>query len=70
MDKPLTVDQAKEIAQSFLQAYYQHFDNGARENLQSLYVTNLYNLYNYIVLQLKLCIVFLGTRCRNITINI
>lgn len=40
MDKPLTVDQAKEIAQSFLQAYYQHFDNGPRENLQSLYVTH------------------------------
>lgn len=39
MDKPLTIETAKEIAHSFLQAYYQHFDNGPRDNLVSLYVS-------------------------------
>ena len=38
MDKPLTYDQAKEISHSFLQTYYQSFDNGPRDNLMALYV--------------------------------
>lgn len=31
MDRPLTVDYAKEIAQAFVQTYYQNFDNGPRK---------------------------------------
>jgi hypothetical protein len=38
MDKPLTVEYAKEIANAFIQTYYQSFDNGPRENLSALYV--------------------------------
>lgn len=38
MDRPLTADYAKEIANAFVQTYYQSFDNGPRENLSSLYV--------------------------------
>ena len=38
MDRPLTPEYAKEIADAFVQAYYQSFDNGPRENLTSLYV--------------------------------
>ena len=38
MDRPLTPEYAKEIANAFIQTYYQSFDNGPRENLSSLYV--------------------------------
>jgi hypothetical protein len=38
MDKPLTVEYAKEIGNAFIQTYYQSFDNGPRENLSALYV--------------------------------
>lgn len=38
MDKQLTIEYAKEIANAFIQTYYQNFDNGPRENLSSLYV--------------------------------
>lgn len=38
MDKPLTVEYAKEIGTAFIQTYYQSFDNGPRENLSALYV--------------------------------
>lgn len=38
MDRPLTVDYAKEVANAFVQTYYQSFDNGPRENLTNLYV--------------------------------
>jgi len=38
MDRPLTPEYAKEIAEAFVQAYYQSFDHGPRENLTSLYV--------------------------------
>jgi hypothetical protein len=38
MDRPLTPEYAKEIANAFIQTYYQSFDNGPRENLSQLYV--------------------------------
>lgn len=38
MDRPLTPEYAQEVAQAFVQTYYQSFDNGPRENLSSLYV--------------------------------
>ena len=38
MDRPLTVEYAQEVAQAFVQTYYQNFDNGPRENLSNLYV--------------------------------
>lgn len=38
MDK-ITFEQAKGIAESFLQTYYQYFDNGPRDNLMALYVS-------------------------------
>ena len=38
MDRPLTVEYAKEVANAFIQTYYQNFDNGPRENLSNLYV--------------------------------
>lgn len=37
-DKP-NADQAREIANAFVQAYYNLFDNGPRENLSHFYVT-------------------------------
>jgi hypothetical protein len=41
MDRPLTVEYATEIANAFVQTYYQNFDNGPRENLTALYVIYL-----------------------------
>lgn len=38
MDRPLTPEYAKEIANAFVQTYYQSFDYGPRENLTNLYV--------------------------------
>ena len=38
MDRPLTPEYAKEVANAFIQTYYQSFDNGPRENLSNLYV--------------------------------
>ncbi len=38
MDRPLTIEYAKEVATAFVQTYYQYFDNGPRENLSNLYV--------------------------------
>jgi hypothetical protein len=38
MDKPLTIEYAKQVANAFVQTYYQSFDNGARDNLANLYV--------------------------------
>ena len=42
----ITADQAKEIAQSFLQTYYQYFDNGPRDNLTALYVCPLLSQFS------------------------
>jgi hypothetical protein len=39
MEAKITVEQAKDIANSFLQAYYQLFDNGPRDNLANFYVS-------------------------------
>ncbi|CAF1019216.1 unnamed protein product [Brachionus calyciflorus] len=38
MGDKLTNEQAKEIANAFVQAYYNFFDNGPRENLSHFYV--------------------------------
>lgn len=38
MTDKLTVDQAREIGNAFVQAYYNFFDNGPRENLSNFYV--------------------------------
>jgi len=38
MDRPLTPEYAKEVANAFIQTYYNSFDNGPRENLSQLYV--------------------------------
>ena len=38
MDRPLTPEYAREVANAFVQTYYQSFDNGPRENLSNLYV--------------------------------
>ena len=45
MDRPLTADYAKEVANAFVQTYYNSFDNGPRENLSALYVCALFYLY-------------------------
>lgn len=42
MDRPLTADYAKEVANAFVQTYYNSFDNGPRENLSALYVCALF----------------------------
>lgn len=46
MDKPLTVEYAKEIGTAFIQTYYQSFDNGPRENLSALYVNKRQSLFD------------------------
>ncbi|RMZ97402.1 hypothetical protein BpHYR1_019244 [Brachionus plicatilis] len=38
MTDKLTVDQGREIGNAFVQAYYNIFDNGPRENLSNFYV--------------------------------
>lgn len=65
MDKPLTVEYAKEIGTAFIQTYYQSFDNGPRENLSALYVTNtlliIFERNNQILYFIQ------GTRQRDLT---
>jgi hypothetical protein len=53
MDK-ISYDQAKEIAQSFLQTYYQYFDNGPRDNLMALYVYSSFQISCFLFLFLNL----------------